>query len=161
MKSRTLDQTDLEILAILQEDGRITNRNLAEQVGLSPSPCLERVRRLQDQGFIKRFTAVIDVEKLYDPVFVYAQITLGNQGRGQQAQIEDHLRGLSQIVQLVEVSGDCDYIAHFVCPSIADYQKVTATLLDSENLAVERIVSHVVMRNVKEATGLPLERGFD
>jgi DNA-binding Lrp family transcriptional regulator len=158
MKSRALDPIDLEILSLLQEDGRITNRHLAEQVGLSPSPCLERVRRLQDQGFIKRFTAVIDVEKLYDPVFVYAQITLGNQGRGQQAQIEEHLRNLKQIVQLVEVSGDCDYIAHFVCPSIAEYQKLTANLLDDQQLAVERIVSHVVMRNVKETTGLPLER---
>ncbi|MEM7570383.1 MAG: winged helix-turn-helix transcriptional regulator [Pseudomonadota bacterium] len=97
MKPRSLDPIDLEILAILQEDGRITNRNLAEQVGLSPSPCLERVRRLQDHGFIKRYTAVIDVEKLYDPVFVYAQITLGNQGRGQQAQIEDHLRAQKTI----------------------------------------------------------------
>lgn len=158
MKSRDLDPIDLEILSLLQEDGRITNRHLAEQVGLSPSPCLERVRRLQDKGFIKRFTAVIDVEKLYDPVFVYAQMTLGNQGRGQQAQIEDHLRGLKQIVQLVEVSGDCDYIAHFVCPSIADYQKLTANLLDDTELAVERIVSHVVMRNVKELSGLPLGR---
>lgn len=158
MKSRTLDPIDLEILALLQEDGRITNRNLAEKVGLSPSPCLERVRRLQDQGFIKQFTAIIDVEKLYDPVFVYAQITLGNQGRGQQAQIEDHLRNLKQIVQLVEVSGDCDYIGHFVCPSIADYQRLTANLLDDTELAVERIVSHVVMRNVKDASGLPLSR---
>lgn len=156
MKSRNLDPIDLEILGLLQEDGRITNRNLAEKVGLSPSPCLERVRRLQDQGFIKRFTAILDIEKLYDPVFVYAQITLGNQGRGQQAQIEEHLRALKQIVQLVEVSGDCDYIAHFVCPSIAEYQKLTATLLDDTELAVERIVSHVVMRNVKEATALPL-----
>lgn len=159
MKPRTLDPIDLEILSILQEDGRITNRNLAEQVGLSPSPCLERVRRLQDQGFIKRFTAVIDVEKLYDPVFVYAQMTLGNQGRGQQAQIEAHLRSQPQIVQLVEVSGDCDYIAHFVCPSIAEYQRVTADLLDDEDLGVERIVSHVVMRNVKETSGPPLDRG--
>jgi len=156
MKSRSLDPIDLEILALLQEDGRITNRKLAERVGLSPSPCLERVRRLQDEGYIKRFTTVIDVEKLYDPVFVYAQITLGNQGRGQQAQIEDHLRSLKQIVQLVEVSGDCDYIAHFVCPSIADYQTLTANLLDDADLAVERIVSHVVMRNVKEASGVPL-----
>lgn len=159
MKSRTLDPIDLEILAILQQDGRITNRHLAEQVGLSPSPCLERVRRLQDQGFIKRFTAIIDVEKLYDPVFVYAQITLGNQGRGQQGQIEARLGKQDQIVHLVEVSGDCDYIAHFVCPSIADYQRLTAELLDDPEMGVERIVSHVVMRSVKEASGLPLDRG--
>ncbi|MEM9879020.1 MAG: Lrp/AsnC family transcriptional regulator [Pseudomonadota bacterium] len=158
MKLRPLDATDLEILVLLQQDGRITNRELAKQVGLSPSPCLERVRRLQDDGYIKRFCAIIDVEKLYDPVFVYAQITLGNQGRGQQAQIEEHLRQQKQIVQLVEVSGDCDYIAQFVCPSIAEYQKLTATLLDDPAFAVERIVSHVVMRNVKEAAGLPLSR---
>ena len=73
--------------------------------------------------------------------------------------MEFDLESQPQIVQLVEVSGDCDYIAHFVCPSIAEYQRVTANLLDDEDLGVERIVSHVVMRNVKETSGPPLDRG--
>ena len=156
MKARNLDSVDLELLSLLQESGRMTNRSLAEAVGLSPSPCLERVRRLEEAGFIKRYMAVLDIEKLYSPVSILAQITLGHQSKGQQAKVEAHLNELSAITDLYEVSGDCDYIAHIVTPTIAIYQKLTAGLLENQELGIERIVSHVVMRNVKEFSGFPV-----
>jgi len=157
MKARNLDDIDLEILALLQNNGRMTNRSLAEAVGLSPSPCLERVRRLEDAGFISRYMAVIDIEKLYAPVSIMAQITLGHQSKGQQAKVEEHLTNLSAIVALYEVSGDCDYVARIVTATIADYQQLTAGLLEDPDLGIERIVSHVVMRNIKDFAGFPLE----
>lgn len=156
MKARNLDDIDLEILALLQNNGRMTNRSLAEAVGLSPSPCLERVRRLEDAGFISRYMAVIDVEKLYAPVSIMAQITLGHQSKGQQAKVEDHLNKMDAIVALDEVSGDCDYVARFVTATIADYQQLTAALLEDSELGIERIVSHVVMRSIKDFAGFPL-----
>lgn len=156
MKARNLDDIDLEILALLQNDGRMTNRSLAEAVGLSPSPCLERVRRLEEAGFISRYMAVIDVEKLYAPVSIMAQITLGHQSKGQQAKVEEYLTAISAIVTLYEVSGDCDYIARIVTPTIADYQQLTAGLLENPELGIERIVSHVVMRDIKDFSGFPL-----
>lgn len=157
MKTRSLDDIDLQILALLQANGRITNRALADAVGLSPSPCLERVRRLEDAGFISRYMAVLNIEKLYAPVTIVAQITLGHQSKGQQAKVEERLNAIDAIVSLYEVSGDCDYIAHIVTPTIAAYQRLTAGLLEDAELGIERVVSHVVMRNIKDFVGFPVQ----
>ncbi len=135
----------------------MTNRALAEAVGLSPSPCLERVRRLEEGGFIRRYMALIDVEKLYAPVTILAQITLGHQSKGQQATVEERLGALPAVVGLYEVSGDCDYVARVVAPTIAAYQRLTAALLEDPELGIERIVSHVVMRAIKDFAPFPVE----
>lgn len=156
MKMRGLDDIDLKILALLQAQGRITNRDLAAQVGLSPSPCLERVRRLEQAGYIRGYRALIDLEKLYAPVNVMAQITLAHHGKGRQAAVEESLQAEATLVDLYEVSGDCDYIARFVVPSISFYQRLTAAWLDDPDLGVERITSHIVLRPVKESGALPL-----
>lgn len=156
MRSRGLDDLDLKILALLQAQGRITNRDLAAHVGLSPSPCLERVRRLEEAGYIRGYRALIDLEKLYSPVSVMAQITLANHGKGRQAAVEQSLQAEPTLVDLYEVSGDCDYIARFVVPSVSFYQRLTAAWLDDPGLGIERITSHIVLRPVKEAGTLPL-----
>ncbi|RME66163.1 MAG: Lrp/AsnC family transcriptional regulator [Alphaproteobacteria bacterium] len=161
MKARGLDAIDLKILAVLQTQGRITNRQLATSVGLSPSPCLERVRRLEQAGYIRGYRALIDLDKLYAPVTVMAQITLAAHGKGRQAAVEPQLTCEPTLVELLEVSGDCDYVARFVVPSIAFYQRLTAQWLAAPALGIERIVSHVVMRQVKEAAALPLAPAED
>ena len=115
-RSRGLDAIDLRILAALQRDGRSTILKLAERVGLTARPCLERVRRLQAGGIILGYQAVIDLDKLSRPVTVISEIALESQAR--RDQVERRLRAIEEIVECWEVSGAFDYIARVVCADL-------------------------------------------
>jgi len=153
MKTLACDAIDLKILQILQEDGRIKFRDLAEQVALSSSPCLARVRRLETAGIIKGYMAVVDVSKLQSHIEIYTEISLEQQGNHRQTAFVQYVR--AQLVELLEISGRCDYLARFACGSLSEYQLIVDHLLESPALGVANVTSHIVMRTVKP------NRGFD
>jgi DNA-binding Lrp family transcriptional regulator len=148
-----LDRIDIKILATLQRDGRMTVQKLAGQVGLTARPCLERVRRLEAAGIIAGYQAVIAIERLSNPITVFAEIVLETQGR--QDRLEKRLSGLEDVVECWEVSGDLDYLARFVCSDLARYETLTADLIDDPELGVARIVSHIALRPVRRFIGYP------
>lgn len=149
-----LDRIDIKILAALQRRGRLTIQKLAENVGLTPRPCLERVRRLEAAGIIAGYQAVLALEKLSKPVTVFAEIVLEKQGR--QDRLERKLAAMDEVVECWEVSGDLDYLARFVCSDLARYETLTTDLIDDPDLGVARIVSHVALRPVRRFSGYPL-----
>jgi len=153
---RALDAIDLKILAVLQRDGRITNQALSEQVGLSPRPCLERVRRLERDGFITRYQAVLDARKVQSCIFVLAQIELQRQGKDSRLLFERRLANTPEVVECFEVSGSFDYIAKLVCRDLDSYQDLTAGWIDDSQLGVARIVTNVVLRPLRAGGALPL-----
>ena len=155
MKTLACDAIDLKILQILQEDGRIKFRDLAEQVALSSSPCLARVRRLETAGIIKGYMAVVDVSKLQSHIEIYTEISLEQQGNHRQTAFVQYVRARPQLVELLEISGRCDYLARFACGSLSEYQLIVDHLLESPALGVANVTSHIVMRTVKP------NRGFD
>jgi|SRR3990170_824978 len=148
-----LDRIDIRILAGLQRDGRTTIQKLAEQVGLSPRACLERVRRLEAAGIISGYRAVIELARLTRPVNVFAEIVL--EKHAQQARFERRLAAIEQMIECWQVSGTVDYIAHFVCADIASYEALTTRLIDDPDLGVARIVSLVALRPVRPFSGFP------
>ncbi|HYM03809.1 MAG TPA: Lrp/AsnC family transcriptional regulator, partial [Stellaceae bacterium] len=153
MRARTLDAIDVKILAALQREGRSTIQKLAGKVGLSPRPCLERVRRLEAAGVISGYRAVIELEKLSKPITVFAEIALESHARHDQFE-----RGVSKIEEIVEcweVSGAFDYVARFVCADVARYEALTSGLIDDRSLAVTRIVSLIALRPVRRFAGYP------
>lgn len=152
-----LDRIDIRILVTLQAQGRMTNRNLAEQVNLSQSACLDRVRRLENAKYIRGYMAVLEPTVLGDFITVYAQITLSKHGDSHQKAFEDRLLALPEVVECAQVSGACDYLARFVCRTLSVYQDLTATLLDDKSLHVSQIMSHIVMRQTKVFDGIPVE----
>ncbi len=156
MKPPKLDRLDLKILATLQRDGRITNQKLADTIGLSASPCLERVRRLEAAGYIRRYAALLDIERLSGAVTVFADISLKNHERETVARFERALADMPQIVECFEVSGTRDYLAHFVCPDIKTYHALTDDLLKRSDLGIAHVASRIVLRVVKEFNGYPL-----
>ena len=99
MQIKKLDRLDLRILTELQQDGRVTNQALSEKVGLSPRACLERVRRLERDGIILRYQAVIDVRKIQTGVFVLAQISLEKQGKQRHSLFERLLKDTPQVIE--------------------------------------------------------------
>jgi DNA-binding Lrp family transcriptional regulator len=148
-----LDRIDVKILAALQADGRMTIQELAGKVGLTPRPCLERVRRLEEAGIVAGYRAVIELDRLSRPVTVFAAIALERHGR--RDGFEKRLADIEEIVESWEVSGEFDYMARFVCADLARYEALTAELLNDRDLGVARIVSHIALRPVRRFAGYP------
>jgi len=148
-----LDQIDLKILAALQRNGRMTMQKLGETVGLSARPCLERVRRLEAARIIAGYQAVLDLDRLSQPVCVFAEIAVEKVRR--KDRFEHLLARIDELVECWEVSGAFDYLARFVCADLARYEALTSVLLDDPNTGVVRMVSHIALRPVRRFTGYP------
>ena len=149
-----LDRIDVKILATLQRDGRSTIQKLAQAVGLSSRPCLERVRRLEAAGIIEGYQAIIAPELLARPVTIFAEITLEKHGR--QDRVEHAVTAIEELTECWQVTGDIDYLARFVCTDIARYEALTSALIDDPELGIARIVSHIALRPVRRFAGYPI-----
>jgi len=152
-RSPALDRIDVKILAALQRDGRQSVQTLSATVGLSARACLERVRRLEAAGIIIGYQALIDAGKLSKPVNIFAEIVLEKQAR--KSELEKRLATTEDVVECWEVSGDIDYLAHFVCADLPAYEALTARLIDDPKLGVARIVSHIALRPIRRFAGYP------
>lgn len=141
-----LDRIDIAILARLQADGRITNAALAEAVGLSPSPCLQRVKRLEAAGYIIGYGARIALAKLAETVTVFTEVTLSDHRREDFIRFEAGLATVEELLECHMVSGGYDYLLRFLCRSIAHYQQVMEALLD-RRLGIEKYFSYIVIKS--------------
>ena len=148
-----LDRIDIKILATLQEHGRMTIQRLADIVGLSPRPSLERVRRLEAGGIIIGYQAVIDLDKLRRPVTVFTEVALEKQAH--RARFERYLADLDEAVECWEVSGASDYLIRFVCLDLVSYDALTTAMSENPALGVARTVSHIALRPVRRFKGYP------
>ena len=119
-----LDRIDLKILAELQKNGRITNVDLADAVGLSPSPCLTRVKRLEQAGYIAGYGAQLELRKLGDVLLVFTEMTLSDHRRDDFARFEAAIRNIPEIVECHLVSGGYDYLLKFITNGVNHYQSV-------------------------------------
>lgn len=150
-----LDRLDLKILATLQTAGRISNLELAETVGLSATPCIQRVRRMEAAGYISGYGARLEIDRICSNVVVFTEITLRNHKREDFLKFE---RGIQQIPQLLNcflVTGGYDYLAQFVARDIHDYQTTMEDVLDRD-LGVEKYFSYVTIKQIKQSVGYPL-----
>jgi DNA-binding Lrp family transcriptional regulator len=152
---RGLDAIDVRILAALQREGRITIVRLAEQVGLSARPCLERVRRLEAAGIIAGYRAEVAIERLTQPVTIFAEVALERHDRRRQDIFERRIAMIEEAVEIWEVSGAFDYLVRFVCRDLDAYHALTSALLEDEMLGLARIVSTITLRPVRRFAGYP------
>jgi len=154
-KPRLLDRTDRQILAVLQADGRISNVALAKKVNLTPTPCLERVRRLERDGYITGYAALLDPKKLDAGLLVFVEISLL---RNSPDAFSDFRREASRLTGILEchlVSGNFDYLIKARVKDMEEYRK----LLGEKILALPGVSdsrSYVVMEEVKESTAIQL-----
>ncbi|MER1966960.1 Lrp/AsnC family transcriptional regulator [Castellaniella sp. GW247-6E4] len=158
MPNIDLDRTDRQILALLQQDGRISNQDLAERVSLSPSPCLRRVRRLEEQGIIRRYVALVDPERLGLGLLAYVFVRLDKTHRASHQSIPDFahdVQGWPEVVQCYAMSGDMDYVLRVQVQDLARFsQFVMDTLM--RHPAVVDMRSSFALQTVKETTELPV-----
>jgi DNA-binding Lrp family transcriptional regulator len=150
-----LDRLDLKILATLQGSGRISNLELAETVGLSATPCMQRVKRMEAAGYIRGYGAQLDIDRICANLVVFTEITLRNHGREDFLRFERGIEEIPQVLNCFLVTGGYDYLAQFIARDILDYQTVVESLLDRD-LGVEKYFSYVTIKQVKRAAGYPL-----
>jgi len=157
--SLKLDRIDLKILAELQRNGRITNVELADLVNLSPSPCLMRVKKLQQAGYITGYTGQIDVAKLGETLTVFTEFTLKNHRQIDFARFQEAVEKIDSCVECHLISGGYDYLVKFVTSGITDYQNIIEALIDKD-IGIDKYFSFVVIKTPFVKTQIPLTRLF-
>ena len=155
MTRHKLDQTDLKILDAIQRDGRITKLALAEKVGLSPTPCWMRLRKLEKAGIVAGYHAHLNLRSVAPLATVLMEITLGAHRQADFDRFERTVRDIPEIVACWSVGGGVDYVLKVVARDIDHYQRLVDSLLDRE-IGIDRYFTYIVTRTVKEETALPL-----
>jgi len=154
-----LDRIDINILAHLQRNGRITNVELAEAVALSPSPCLIRVKRLEKAGYIVGYNAHIDIAKLGETVTVFTQITLTDHHLEDFARFEAGIAKVDEVIECHLISGGYDYLLKFMTRGIAHYQSIVEGILES-NIGITKYFSYIVIKSPIVKMYYPLVKLF-
>jgi Lrp/AsnC family leucine-responsive transcriptional regulator len=150
-----LNKIDRKILAILQQDGRISFAELARQVGLTTTPCIERVKRLQRDGYIKGFQAVLDPEKLDASLLVFVQIRLDRTSKENFQDFYDQVMGLEEVQSCYLVTGSFDFLVQARVGDMAAYRSFLGDNLLSLP-GVQESTSVVVIEAYKEGLTVPI-----
>lgn len=155
MTRQKLDDIDIRILEVLQADGRITNRELAEKIGLSPSPCHTRVKRLISSGIVAGFHASLDLRLLAPLTLFFVEITLREHTSAAFRAFEQAIAAEPEVVECHGTGGGFDYLAKIAVSDVAAYQAFIQRMLDAD-IGIGKYFSYVVTNTVKANGPLPL-----
>ena len=151
-----LDQIDRRLLSELQNEGRVTNVELANRVGLTAPPCLRRVRGLEESGVIKGYHAELDASKLGFAITVFALVSLKSQAEDSLRQFEDHMKDLPEVRECHMLNGEIDFILRVVSKDLQSFQEfLTSKLTPAPNVA--SVKTSLTIRTAKQLPGVPLE----
>lgn len=152
-----LDETDLKILSALQEDGSLTNRQLALKVHLSPTPVFERVKKLESEGFIKKYVAVLDVEKLDCAFMAICNIKLKQHSYDNATKFMEAVQQMDEVGECYNVSGDYDFTMKIYVQSMKEYQRFVMKIL-GELDCIGGLNSSFIMGVVKNSYKVPIRK---
>jgi DNA-binding Lrp family transcriptional regulator len=150
----SLDAIDRKILKELQDDGRMTNVELARRVGISAPPCLRRVRALEEAGFIKGYRALLDEKKLGYEVVVFAMVHLSSQAEADLNAFEDFVRKQPLVRECWMLSGEIDFVLKCVAPDLKTFQAFVENLTSGPN--VRNVKTSLTLRQSKDAAMVPM-----
>jgi Lrp/AsnC family transcriptional regulator of ectoine degradation len=152
-----LDEFDIRILIALQRDGRMTKLRLAEEIGLSPSPCWARLRRLEQAGIIRAYHADVVIERLAKASIVFVEVTLKTHAAHDFMRFEQAIQQVPEVVECHATGGGFDYLLKIVTADIEHYQGLIEELLGAE-IGINRYFTYIVTKPVKRFLGYPIER---
>lgn len=152
---KPLDRIDHNILRVLQADGRISNVDLARAVGLSPTPCLERVRRLERECYILGYRAILDPEKLNASLIAFVEVTLERTTTADLDRFNAAILRLDEVMECHMVGGGFDYLVKIRLPDMGHYRRFLGEKLAAIP-GVSQTHTYVVMEEVKAKTALPI-----
>jgi DNA-binding Lrp family transcriptional regulator len=150
-----LDAIDRKILKELQDDGRITNVELASRVGISAPPCLRRVRALEEAGYIKGYRALLDEKKLGYEVTVFAMVHLASQAEADLVAFENFVRAEPLVRECWMLSGEIDFLLKCVAPDLKTFQAFVERLTAAPH--VRNVKTSLTLRNAKDAAMVPMD----
>ncbi|MBO7584412.1 MAG: Lrp/AsnC family transcriptional regulator [Bacteroidales bacterium] len=150
-----LDNTDIAILRILQEDSSLTNKQIAAKVHLSPTPVFERIKRLHEQGYIKRYMAVLDAEKLDCSFIAFCYIKMKQHTFDNAQRLMDAVQNMDEVGECYNISGDYDFLLKVYVSSMKDYQQFVLRIL-GELDCIGGLNSSFVMGEVKNTHAVPV-----
>jgi Lrp/AsnC family transcriptional regulator, leucine-responsive regulatory protein len=155
LRNAALDEIDRKILVLLQTDARIANVELADKVGLSPSPCLRRVRELEERGVVRRYVTLLDPAQVGLPVSVFVNVTLDRQIEPALEKFEAAILKRPEVMECYLMTGDFDYLLRVVTADLSAYERF---LIDNLTRVpgVSSIRSSFALKQVKYSTALPL-----
>ena len=154
--ARVLDRIDLHILSSLQEDGRIVMKDLAERVGLSLTPCIERVKRMERDGVIAGYHARVAPRALGLQVLVFVEITLRQKSEQAFERFRRAMLAIPEVMECHLVSGDFDYLIKARIPEMTEYRRLLGEILHVADGGQSK--SYVVMEEVKETLAVSIAR---
>lgn len=154
-KLRALDRIDLTILDALQKDGRISNVELAKKVNLSASPCLDRVKRLENEGYIERYGAYLSSQKLKYGMSAFIQVTLDRTTKDVFNRFRDEVVKIKEVAECHMVAGGFDYLLKLRFENMEAYREVLGVIVELP--AVSQTHTYVVMEKVKDDLGIPID----
>ena len=150
-----LEAIDRRILRALQRDGRLQNVELAKQVGLSPSPCLRRVRLLEEAGVIERYVALLNASKIGMGLTVFVRVWLSGQDAETVDRFTESVKKLPQVVECHLMAGDCDFLLRVVATDLDAYRRFQMEHL-TRIKGVQSVKTEIPMQKIKLSTELPL-----
>ena len=152
----TLDSIDRCLLAELQDEGRVTNVDLARRVGLTAPPCLRRVRALEEAGVIRGYHADLDASSLGFTITVFAMVSLKSQAEEDLRAFENHIKGLAEVRECHMLNGEIDFILKIVSKDLQSFQEfLTSKLTPAPNVA--SVKTSLTIRTAKNEPGVPLD----
>ncbi len=155
MPNINLDATDLKIINILQESAKISNAELAQRIGLTPSPCLSRVRALEAAGVIKRYVALVAPNTVGLPISVFIHVALERQVDRSLERFESEMQQYQEVMECYLMTGDSDYLIRVLVPDIVTLEHFIVDKL-SKIAGVSNIKSSFALKQVKYKTALPI-----
>ena len=151
----SFDRIDRQILSLLQADGRMTNVDLADQVGLTAPPCLRRVRALEEAGAIRGYHADLDAGRLGYPITVFAMVSLRSQAEHDLNAFEEHVARIPEVREVHMLNGEIDFILKIVATDLKSFQEILTThLTPAPNVA--SVKTSLTIRTAKSQTGVPV-----
>lgn len=151
-----IDAIDKRILSALQRDARIQNLELAQTVGLSPSPCLRRVRLLEEAGVINRYVTLLNPAAIDLPLTFFVRVKLSQQDRETVEHFASEIQLMSRVLECYVMPGSYDYLLKVVARDLVDYQSFQMERLTTIR-GVQYVETEIPLKQVKQATELPLE----
>ncbi|MCP3659632.1 MAG: Lrp/AsnC family transcriptional regulator [Bacteroidetes bacterium] len=150
-----MDDLDKEIIYILQQDSKITNAQLAKEIGLSPSSSLERVRRLESNGIIKGYSLILDKEKIGIECGFLVYIKLISIHKDTVENFIDIIKDIPQITEAHKISGIADFVLKVYCSRVADFEYLISEVL-GEIEEIKEVRSEIILDTIKEKEPLPI-----
>ncbi len=150
-----MDRTDHRILGTLQQDGRISNQSLADQVGISAAACWRRVRALEDEGLITGYAAILDRKRVDLNICAFVHITLARHVKESTTSFEEAILGQAEVMECFATTGDADFILRVVTESIESLDRFLEECLFALP-QISQVRSHIALRELKFETALPL-----